>query len=161
MPMQPSWGSPVTSIRPRTFTSTSRREPYPRTVLPAGVTVCTAMVSALTGQTVRQDVAMTGEISLRGRVMPIGGLKEKTMAAMRHGIHTVVIPEDNVRDLEENRPDRPPCFDLCACQDCGHGAGNGPETGLRRRRQRRFRPSRRRPSASGSPSPALSSEVRP
>lgn len=67
----------------------------------AGVTVCTAMVSALTGQTVRQDVAMTGEISLRGRVMPIGGLKEKTMAAMRHGIHTVVIPEDNVRDLEE------------------------------------------------------------
>ena len=67
----------------------------------AGVTVCTAMVSALTGQTVRQDVAMTGEISLRGRVMPIGGLKEKTMVAMRHGIHTVVIPEDNVRDLEE------------------------------------------------------------
>ena len=67
----------------------------------AGVTVCTAMVSALTGLTVRQDVAMTGEISLRGRVLPIGGLKEKTMAAMRHGIHTVVIPEDNVRDLEE------------------------------------------------------------
>ncbi len=67
----------------------------------AGVTVCTAMVSALTGQTVRQAVAMTGEISLRGRVLPIGGLKEKTMAAMRHGIHTVVIPEDNVRDLEE------------------------------------------------------------
>ena len=67
----------------------------------AGVTVCTAMVSALTGQTVRQNVAMTGEISLRGRVLPIGGLKEKTMAAMRHGIHTVVIPEDNVRDLEE------------------------------------------------------------
>ncbi len=67
----------------------------------AGVTVCTAMVSALTGQTVRQDVAMTGEISLRGRVLTIGGLKEKTMAAMRHGIHTVVIPEDNVRDLEE------------------------------------------------------------
>jgi len=67
----------------------------------AGVTVCTAMVSALTGQTVRQDVAMTGEISLRGRVLSIGGLKEKTMAAMRHGIHTVVIPEDNVRDLEE------------------------------------------------------------
>lgn len=67
----------------------------------AGVTVCTAMVSALTGQTVRQAVAMTGEISLRGRVLPIGGLKEKTMAAMRHGIHTVIIPEDNVRDLEE------------------------------------------------------------
>ena len=70
----------------------------------AGVTVCTAMVSALTGQTVRQDVAMTGEISLRGRVMPIGGLKEKTMAAMRHGINTVVITEANVRDLEEIDP---------------------------------------------------------
>ena len=67
----------------------------------AGVTVCTAMVSALTGTTVRRDVAMTGEISLRGRVMRIGGLKEKTMAALRHGIHTVIIPEDNRRDLEE------------------------------------------------------------
>ena len=67
----------------------------------AGVTVCTAMVSALTGVTVRRDVAMTGEISLRGRVMRIGGLKEKTMAALRHGIRTVVIPRDNERDLEE------------------------------------------------------------
>ena len=67
----------------------------------AGVTVCTAMVSALTGVTVRRDVAMTGEISLRGRVMAIGGLKEKTMAALRHGISTVIIPKDNERDLEE------------------------------------------------------------
>jgi ATP-dependent Lon protease len=67
----------------------------------AGVTVCTAMVSALTGVTVRRDVAMTGEISLRGRVLPIGGLKEKTMAALRHGIRTVIIPKDNERDLEE------------------------------------------------------------
>ena len=67
----------------------------------AGVTVCTAIVSALTGVTVRRDVAMTGEISLRGRVLPIGGLKEKTMAALRHGIHTVIIPKDNARDLEE------------------------------------------------------------
>ena len=67
----------------------------------AGVTVCTAMVSALTGVTVRRDVAMTGEISLRGRVMRIGGLKEKTMAALRHGIHTVIIPRDNQRDLME------------------------------------------------------------
>ncbi len=67
----------------------------------AGVTVCTAMVSALTGTTVRRDVAMTGEISLRGRVLPIGGLKEKTMAALRHGIRTVIIPKDNERDLEE------------------------------------------------------------
>ena len=67
----------------------------------AGVTVCTAMVSALTNTPVRRDVAMTGEISLRGRVMQIGGLKEKTMAAMRHGISTVIIPHDNLRDLEE------------------------------------------------------------
>ena len=67
----------------------------------AGVTVTTAMVSALTDTPVRRDVAMTGEISLRGRVMQIGGLKEKTMAALRHGITTVIIPQDNVKDLEE------------------------------------------------------------
>ena len=70
----------------------------------AGVTVCTAMVSALTGMTVRRDVAMTGEISLRGRVLPIGGLKEKTMAAMRHGVRTVIIPKDNERDLNDIDP---------------------------------------------------------
>ena len=70
----------------------------------AGVTVCTAMVSALTGRTVRRDVAMTGEISLRGRVLAIGGLKEKTMAALRHGIRTVIIPADNEKDLEEIDP---------------------------------------------------------
>ena len=67
----------------------------------AGITVCTAIVSALTGQSVRRDVAMTGEISLRGRVMAIGGLKEKTMAALRHGIRTVIIPQDNEKDLDE------------------------------------------------------------
>ena len=67
----------------------------------AGVTVCTAIVSALTGMTVRRDVAMTGEISIRGRVLPIGGLKEKTMAALRHGIRTVIIPKANERDLQE------------------------------------------------------------
>lgn len=67
----------------------------------AGVTVTTAMVSALTNTPVRRDVAMTGEVSIRGRVLPIGGLKEKTMAALRHGISTVIIPEDNRRDLEE------------------------------------------------------------
>ena len=67
----------------------------------AGISVCTALVSALTNRTVRRDVAMTGEISLRGRVLPIGGLKEKTMAALRHGIRTVIIPKDNERDLEQ------------------------------------------------------------
>jgi ATP-dependent Lon protease len=70
----------------------------------AGITVCTAMVSALTGAKVRRDVAMTGEISIRGRVLPIGGLKEKTMAALRHGISTVIIPQDNERDLQEIDP---------------------------------------------------------
>jgi ATP-dependent Lon protease len=59
------------------------------------------MVSALTGLAVRSDVAMTGEISRRGRVMPIGGLKEKTMAAYRHGVRTVIIPKENEKDLEE------------------------------------------------------------
>ena len=67
----------------------------------AGVTVCTAIVSALTGAPVRRDVAMTGEISIRGRVLAIGGLKEKTMAALRHGVHTVIIPKENERDLPE------------------------------------------------------------
>ena len=70
----------------------------------AGIAVCTAMVSALTGVSVRRDIAMTGEISIRGRVLPIGGLKEKTMAAMRHGIHTVIIPKDNERDLNDIDP---------------------------------------------------------
>ncbi len=70
----------------------------------AGVTVCTAMVSALTKTPVRRDIAMTGEISLRGRVMQIGGLKEKTMAALRHGVNTVIIPFDNLPDLEEIDP---------------------------------------------------------
>jgi len=70
----------------------------------AGVAVCTAIVSALTGNTVRRDVAMTGEISLRGRVLAIGGLKEKTMAALRHGISTVIIPKDNERDLNDIDP---------------------------------------------------------
>ena len=70
----------------------------------AGITVCTAIVSALTGATVRREIAMTGEISIRGRVLPIGGLKEKTMAALRHGIRTVIIPAANEKDLEEIDP---------------------------------------------------------
>ena len=67
----------------------------------AGITITTAIVSALTGQKVRRDLAMTGEISLHGRVLPIGGLREKTMAALRNGVKTVIIPKDNVPDLEE------------------------------------------------------------
>ncbi len=67
----------------------------------AGIGMCTALVSALTQIPVRADVAMTGEITLRGRVLPIGGLKEKLLAAHRGGIKTVIIPDENVRDLKE------------------------------------------------------------
>jgi ATP-dependent Lon protease len=67
----------------------------------AGVAMVTAIISIMTSIPVRKDVAMTGEITLRGRVLPIGGLKEKLLAALRAGIKTVVIPEENVKDLAE------------------------------------------------------------
>ena len=67
----------------------------------AGIAITTAMVSALTGIPVRRDVAMTGEVTLRGRVLAIGGLREKTMAALRSHISTVILPADNVKDLQE------------------------------------------------------------
>ena len=70
----------------------------------AGVTLVTALVSALTSIPVRQSVAMTGEITLRGRVLPIGGLKEKLMAAYRAGVRTVLIPRENLKDLEDVSP---------------------------------------------------------
>ena len=67
----------------------------------AGVTMATAVASALSGRAVRRDVAMTGEITLRGRVLPIGGLKEKSVAALRAGIGTVIIPAENRVDVDE------------------------------------------------------------
>jgi ATP-dependent Lon protease len=67
----------------------------------AGIAMATSIVSVLTGIPVRRDVAMTGEITLRGRVLPIGGLKEKLLAALRSGITTVFIPKDNEKDLAE------------------------------------------------------------
>ncbi len=82
----------------------------------AGITVCTAMVSALTGANVRRDVAMTGEISIRGRVLPIGGLKEKTMAALRYGISTVIIPKENERDLQDIDPSVRRCLNFITAE---------------------------------------------
>ena len=67
----------------------------------AGITMATAVVSALTNKKVRNDVAMTGEVTIRGRVLPIGGLKEKALAAHRHKIYNIIIPFDNLKDLED------------------------------------------------------------
>lgn len=70
----------------------------------AGIAITTALLSALTGRAVRHDIAMTGEVTLRGRVMPIGGLREKTMAALRAGLHTVILPKENEKDLDDIDP---------------------------------------------------------
>ena len=67
----------------------------------AGITMTVALISALTGRSVRSDIAMTGEITLRGRVLPIGGLREKTMAALRAGVKTVILPAENEADLAQ------------------------------------------------------------
>lgn len=67
----------------------------------AGITITTALISLLTGNPVKRDVAMTGEVTLRGKVLPIGGVKEKTLAALRHGIKTIIVPEKNHKDLYE------------------------------------------------------------
>ncbi len=93
-------------IDPDFYKSTDIHIHAPQAAVPkdgpsAGVTIATAVVSALTGQRVRRDIAMTGEISIRGRVLAIGGLKEKTMAAYRAGVKTVFIPFDNEPDLAE------------------------------------------------------------
>ena len=67
----------------------------------AGVAIATAIASLATGTAVRSDIAMTGEVTLRGRVLPVGGVREKALAALRSGITTIVIPESNVADLRE------------------------------------------------------------
>ena len=70
----------------------------------AGIAIATAVLSALTNRAVHRDIAMTGEITLRGRVLPIGGLREKTMGALRAGVHTVILPKDNEKDLSDIDP---------------------------------------------------------
>lgn len=96
-------------IDPKFYKETDIHIHFPEAAIPkdgpsAGVTITTALVSALTDIPVRHDVAMTGEVSIRGRVLPIGGLKEKTMAAYRAGMKTVLVPADNEPDLQDIEP---------------------------------------------------------
>ena len=98
--------SVMVGIKPSQFNTTDIHVHVPDGATPkdgpsAGIAMTTAIVSLLTGNPVRRDVAMTGEVSLRGRVLPIGGLKEKLLAALRGGIKTVLIPEENEKDLDE------------------------------------------------------------
>jgi ATP-dependent Lon protease len=98
--------SVVFGIKPTVFEKKDIHVHVPEGATPkdgpsAGVAMCTSIVSALTGIPVHKDVAMTGEITLRGRILPIGGLKEKLLAALRGGIKTVIIPQENEKDLAE------------------------------------------------------------
>ena len=98
--------SPIYGIKPSVFRSKDIHIHLPEGAVPkdgpsAGVGMVTALISTLTGIAVRRDVAMTGEVTLRGRVLPIGGLKEKLLAALRGGITTVLIPRENEKDLAE------------------------------------------------------------
>jgi ATP-dependent Lon protease len=93
-------------IQPDVFAKTDVHIHVPAGAIPkdgpsAGVTMATALASVFTNTPVRKDIAMTGEVTLRGRVMPIGGLKEKTLAARRAGIKTVILPKENEKDLED------------------------------------------------------------
>ncbi|MGE0615665.1 MAG: endopeptidase La [Bacteriovoracia bacterium] len=100
------WRAKDFGINENVFANTDIHIHFPAGAVPkdgpsAGITVTSAIISRLTGVPLRKDVAMTGEITLTGRVLPIGGLKEKALAAMRHGIKTIIIPDKNKKDLED------------------------------------------------------------
>ena len=95
------WESTRISTKIKIFTFTFRKVRRRKTDLPAGVTMCTSMVSALTNTPVRRDLAMTGEITLRGKVLPVGGIKEKVIAAHRAGVKKVLLPRENMEDIDE------------------------------------------------------------
>jgi ATP-dependent Lon protease len=93
-------------INPDVFNKYDIQIHFPEGAVPkdgpsAGVTITTSLISALTNTPVRSDIAMTGEITLRGNILPIGGLKEKSIAAHRSGVKTIFIPKDNEKDLDE------------------------------------------------------------
>jgi ATP-dependent Lon protease len=98
--------APAFGVKPSIFARKDIHVHLPEGAVPkdgpsAGIGMVTAMISTLTGVAVKRDVAMTGEVTLRGRVLPIGGLKEKLLAALRGGITTVLIPADNEKDLAD------------------------------------------------------------
>ena len=98
--------APVYGVKPSIFAHKDIHVHLPEGAVPkdgpsAGIGMVTAMISTLTAIPVRRDIAMTGEVTLRGRVLPIGGLKEKLLAALRGGIRTVLIPGENEKDLAE------------------------------------------------------------
>ena len=102
-------------ILPRAFAENDVHLHFPEGSIPkdgpsAGITIATALASAFTGRPVKAGVAMTGEVTLRGRVLAVGGLREKILAAVRIGMHTVIVPKENELDIKEFLPeiDTPP-----------------------------------------------------